>query len=85
MARTKGCAFTVRGRLRFPTDMLRYDACYPADTESATKVALSFDYAAMKDQGEELVIHLYSAVVPAPTDGRWASFGWHVISRSQRY
>ena len=34
--------FTVIGYTPFPSDMLRYDSCYPADSESADEMFASY-------------------------------------------
>ena len=57
----------VRGRLRFPTDMLRHDRCWPRDTYDVDRMRYS-------DERGERSVRLASF---SPfTAGRWASFGW---------
>lgn len=70
--------FTVMGKAgTFPTDMLRYDCCFPAN-QDASLFGKSFNpdanglicvalkrYVSRKDQ--------------MPTSERWASFGWKVL------
>lgn len=65
--------FKVTGKGYFPVDMLRYDHCYPADSESATKLLRSHNGASFL---EPRTISLRS--LKAPTVGRWESFGWKV-------
>ena len=70
--------FVVNGRGAFPVDMLRYDHCYP---ETQADVDRAFC-----ERGER-VVHLVSrcggkyAAEQVPTEGRWGSFTWHVISK----
>lgn len=72
--RNRECYFTVAGPYPFPTDMLRYDSCYPNDTASAQAIAQSHN-----SVGGEYEVNLSAAHLPmGPTDKRWASFGWHV-------
>lgn len=62
--------FYVCGRGHFPFDMLRYDACYPAD---------GLAVAAMEQSGGRnvRVVRLRLANPERGfTAGRWASFGW---------
>lgn len=56
--------YYVTGSGDFPTDMLRYDAAYPASTESAI---------AMTGEGKRSVL-LQS--YREPTIARWSSFLW---------
>lgn len=78
----KSYRFTVSGSYRFPHDMLRYDACYPADTESAIAIADSIDRTSWtkeeRKQNRTFKVNLIGTVGP-PTDGRWRSFSWVVI------
>lgn len=72
--------FTVTGRMPFPTDMLRYDACYPADTESASQITAS-----IRHEGETLADSFTVTLLGAspPTRGRWQSFRWTVTKTDQ--
>ena len=74
--------FTVKGGYAFPVDMLRYDHCYPRDTESA--LAMTYTIKDEKLYMEERVIHLGTVSVKTwtPTDARWQSFGWEVSSHT---
>lgn len=65
--------FAVRGKLAFPLDMLRYDACYPATQEAITEIHDSF----FRHDTKERVVELTSQL-GAPTGARWSSFGWRV-------
>lgn len=72
-------AFEVVGRTRFPVDMLRYDACWPADAESAGAIEASLD---PTQRGERPPVgwrvKLTSSGETPPTEARWASFMWRV-------
>lgn len=59
--------FIVEGSDTFPVDMLRYDACWPADMESASY---------MLARGRRK-IRLASHVAPTPE--RWATFMWRIV------
>lgn len=81
--------FRVIGRGEFPYDMLRYDGCWPYDSESAGKLATPPVY-----MGEDVYAkfrHEYRVLTLVgrkerrywqPTSGRWSSFGWTVINES---
>lgn len=73
--------FVVEGRYPFPVDMLRYDACYPSDAESATNIAASInpEQNHQLPKGETFKVTL-TATTPrfVPTEGRWESFMWKV-------
>lgn len=71
--------FTVASCMPFPIDMLRYDGCYPVDTESATQISASIRREAEKP--ETYRVTLISD--RPPTDGRWSSFCWRVESISR--
>lgn len=63
--------YYVTGRGGFPNDMLRYDQCWPADTDSAF---------AMHGDGGQRSIRLLS--YREPTIDRWLSFLWSVSDRA---
>ena len=73
----------VSGSGQFPVDMLRYDSCYPADTESA--VAMISDH---RDQNyldmRDIELTSLSEKGWTPTVGRWNSFGWSVVNYEMR-
>ncbi len=58
----------IRGN--FPTDMLRYDSCWPADPVSAELVAIE------RTDNNQVSIRMRSYEVP--TIERWSSFQWSV-------
>lgn len=60
---------TVRGSGIFPVDMLRYDSCYPASQEDASKL--------LDDDYREIRISRTSELKGSTfTVARWQSFGW---------
>jgi len=89
--------FKVRGSGAFPLDMLRYDACHPTRPDDVSKLMFNFtddDYHEQrtvqlktylntsKKNAERLVSR---GLTPSDTykdrQGRWASFGWHVVEK----
>src|SRR5260221_2179864 len=67
--------FYVEGKMAFPVDMLRYDACWPGDVESATAIVIGRDDPEEYTKLRRVELRSHSA----PTPGRWASFGWRVV------
>jgi hypothetical protein len=65
--------FTVTGRVPFPVDMLRYDGCNPADSESAATIEASIHHE-RPPAGGLWSVRLISN--RRPTYGRWKSFLW---------
>ena len=62
---------TIRGRGAFPTDMLRYDSCFPADSRSVEVLNHT-------EKGEEWAMEVHKISRGAKvgfTQGRWQSFG----------
>jgi len=70
--------FTVIGHGTFPLDMLRYDACYPIDSESVSGLEYDRD-----NRHEPRKVQLRSHL-NSPTNARWASFGWLVLRETVR-
>ena len=71
MAKAYKYKFVVKGRGRFPLDMLRYDCCYPTG-----------EFYPGKNNEESRLVEM-AAIFPknwSPTDQRWRSFGWMVTS-----
>ncbi len=74
----------ARGKIgiTFPIDMLRYDGLHPRSEEDSGKIERSmgrFGVAPMSDIGEiELVKDAPKNW--RPTNGRWESFVWRVVS-----
>lgn len=67
--------FTVEGAGSFPTDMLRYDECFPDRSEDAICIGDRFPEGTyrvtLRKKSEEKRVVV--------TDRRWESFGWRVI------
>jgi hypothetical protein len=66
--------FVVRGTGAFPTDMLRYDACWPRSSDDATAMSATYE---RRNAERSRVIGMVTRS-HEPTVGRWASFGWTV-------
>lgn len=75
--RTRFIVASEPGRTSFPIDMLRYDACWPAHEEGSSAIWNPREYRG--DDGRTRVELLSDSPTP-PTQARWASFGWRVIS-----
>lgn len=71
--------FTVEGSGDFPTDMLRYDQCFPKDSPDARAILDS------ESDGRRSV-HLIgrNSTDYYPTVDRWRSFGWTVTETDGR-
>lgn len=68
--------FTVEGPYPFPVDMLRYDRCWPEREGIDTgAIARALDSAIQRRDRVTLI------GLDHPTEGRWRSFGWSVISK----
>lgn len=68
----QGYEFVVEGKFVFPFDMLRYDRCWPAAEGQIAMLAphrpgITPRRVTLRGLNE-------------PTDGRWNSFGWKIIS-----
>jgi len=73
--------FTVRPAMNypvcgFPVDMLRYDACWPADDKSA---------ALMLSGSLQLTDRITLRSAYAPTVERWESFDYQVVHSEERF
>jgi len=66
--------YYVTGRLPFPFDMLRYDACWPASGDDADM--LDSHYVSREEFRALRSIKMHS--YKRPTVERWASFTWSV-------
>jgi hypothetical protein len=80
--------FTVEGAGTFPVDMLRYDGCYPADTESAVSMARTRrddETFHSKVRRVRLVTCHTTKLNHGITDARWRSFGWRVTEIRYRH
>lgn len=74
---TQQVLFRVKGRGEFPTDMLRYDRCWPESSDDAMLMML--------DRHDRTVTlrrafdgTRNAALVHGATRRRWESFGWEV-------
>lgn len=70
--------YEVRGRGRFPIDMLRYDGAYPTGQRDAARIESTYPRFTEDALTEPVTVMLTSTRMP--TNGRWASFGWRVLS-----
>lgn len=80
MAVFKEFKVTVRGRSPFPLDMLRYDRAYPHTEKDSGELRRATETWSRED----VTVVLVSKTDPRkPTghrsEGRWNSFGWHVL------
>ena len=80
MARYNRYSFTVVGNLSFPTDMLRHDACFPANSDAAAEIEASIRR--VPGERRNYSVQLLSVGEAPPTSARWASFNWHVVPES---
>jgi hypothetical protein len=72
--------FTVEGTYPFPTDMLRYDQCWPArEATDSIQLAESMMLRRTSEPNRKRRVTLTTNNVNAPTTGRWESFGWRVV------
>jgi hypothetical protein len=79
---TKGpFVFTVLGSGTFPFDMLRYDGCWPYESEDAAKIEASH-----REPGQSglRAIVLQTNNPHAPTYRRWESFTWRAYPGLER-
>jgi hypothetical protein len=74
----------VEGKIPFPMDMLRYDACFPASESDSYMIDASINrYVSQKNVNGRYSVRLKSRRLNrawAPTGARWASFSWTVVS-----
>ena len=82
--------YEVMGRGSFPSDMLRYDHSYPADTGAVNAMAAADDHVERHDthtvklrcrvdMSKREALKQVS-LRQLPTCDRWASFGWEVVT-----
>ena len=71
--------YTVKGSGQFPLDMLRYDQSFPASGEAVIDMSGDWD-----TDLREIKLGRYTKVKDSgiPTEGRWSSFGWFVVTDS---
>jgi hypothetical protein len=76
------CQFRVTGIGHFPVDMLRYDGCFPLNSDDAVAETDS------PGVRREVCLMMVRAqkVQCKPTEGRWNSFGWSAkVERVYKY
>lgn len=78
MPKTYEYIYKVRGRGRFPLDMLRYDQCWPS-REIDSHIIDGCEPGIQVDAVVEIKSHLRTG-----TAGRWKSFGWRVTDEEKR-
>ena len=66
----------VVGSYSFPMDMLRYDKCLPATEVDSNTILESIE----QPYEKMFKVEVYGKGISGPTSGRWASFGWKVVS-----
>jgi hypothetical protein len=66
----------VKGKGRFPLDMLRYDNCVPESSMDAAKMEDAYQNSG---DAREVVLRRYSVNPGPPTIARWSSFLWTVV------
>ncbi len=72
----------VKGRGRFPTDMLRYDSCCPATESDSYEVDRERDVIFSSTVRTILLRRFTLEPNREPTVGRWNSFGWTILACS---
>lgn len=65
--------FAVIGSGAFPMDMLRYDRCWPVDSNDAANLT---DYNSSVDLSLKRRAVVLGTVADRNTPDRWSSFGW---------
>jgi hypothetical protein len=74
MRKPKEIRVTVRARMGFPIDMLRYDQAYPSTETDARAIERSVE----TKEAVTVVVVMDDGGL-RPTHGRWASFGCEVL------
>lgn len=79
-------------RNHFPTDMLRYNSCWPERGDDVNLLTIAYNRGPTKGMTiEEMeedhrywdgVIRVNIVSIMAPTEGRWLSFGWSVSNHT---
>lgn len=70
----KAYRFTVRGRGSFPIDMLRYDRATPYNEVDSNSISRAMHVGPWESVDVELISQR------PPTEDRWASFSWQVVT-----
>lgn len=69
--------FIVTGQGSFPTDMLRYDGCFPWNSEALEAMGLGLDHREVRSLGiRSVTLATVGSKEGGPTIERWNSFGW---------
>lgn len=74
--------FRVEGTRDFPLDMLRYDSCWPRNSDDAITIGQTLardDLGVFGMKQVCLIRYCRTKNMPGVTNGRWASFGWNVV------
>ncbi len=79
MAKLMREEFEVEGSFSFPVDMLRYDACFPADEQQSARILDTFH--APRERIKVRLARYARADMASITPERWESFGWRVVAR----
>lgn len=68
----------VRGSTFFPVDMLRYDRCFPRNSQDAARISSHCDPSVRREECDIEVCRYATSRREAEnfTVDRWASFGW---------
>ena len=77
--RTRGVIVKVQGRGRFPIDMLRRDELYPHTEQDSNTIQQTFEEV-RSDNWTIYLARTYQGSFWYPTEGRWNSFGWDIVS-----
>lgn len=72
--------FTVAGHGQFPMDMLRYDSCFPHSPDDVRGLESPTPGTAGSRAPREVTLIHHDHRSWLPTEGRWNSFGWRVLS-----
>lgn len=76
--------FTVESDFTFPTDMLRYDCCWPLSQRDATMIATSLANHGQAAFKVELGRWVTTRKASPPTVERWESFNCKVSNTETR-
>lgn len=72
----------VEGPGRFPVDMLRYDACYPASAKDTNEIEHSLERCPRKPY--QVTVQALSSLKIHWTPERWRSFGAVITESTSR-
>ena len=73
--------YTMRGYVgTFPYDMLRYDSCWPSNSQSVTNMV---SYTLPPDPNISSLIKVTLVSIHEPTIGRWESFSWRPVGKTE--